>query len=156
MFLGLKQHQQFFGTCFCIFLQESPPRLLCEASLCTQLQDQTNIHHYPSEQERSAALENCQGKEDKKQWSNQDMEEESAAQNQQKYQCRAAKHRLPSTNQNENCTVAAFKKWEPPPHVIHWHKSSPTYLSTLCNVPQIELIFREPAVILLYFCRLCD
>lgn len=90
MFCSLKQHQQFFGTCFYTSLPESPPRLLCEASLCTQLQDQTNIQHCPGEQEHSAAVEDCQRKEDKKQWSNQDMEEKSAAQNEQKYQCRAA------------------------------------------------------------------
>lgn len=61
---GLKQCQKLFGTCFCIFSRDCLQRLLCETSLCIQLHDWTSIHHYPSEQWCSAALVNCQHKED--------------------------------------------------------------------------------------------
>lgn len=39
VFFGLKQCQKLFDTCFYIFSRDSLQRLLCEASLCTQLHD---------------------------------------------------------------------------------------------------------------------
>lgn len=39
VFFCLKQCQQLFGTCFCIFSQDSLQRWLCEASLCIQMHD---------------------------------------------------------------------------------------------------------------------
>lgn len=143
VFCGLKQHQQFFHTSLYIFLPDSPPRLLCEASLCTQLQDQANLLHYPSEQECSAALENCQRKEDKKQWSKQDMEEESVAQNQQKYQCRAAEHGLPSTNQIKTALQWLLRNGNHPHPMLFIHTNPPPLIWVHFVMPPNRITFQR-------------